>query len=192
MNETKSQHSDEDVKSVRALLSSYDPSHTHKENMAYAGVLLQFGIFGAVMRAEQWPPCWLHCKADVFILIPVGWLLIHMYIGWQLNRRRLYAKIINAAMRYLWGTLPPNASDKDSTKVSHHKAVSSKFCAMLLWPCPCPFTESDVEIEKPKELADSINREKAPSTWPEEIILFLISVGMLVLILLRTLEGVIQ
>jgi hypothetical protein len=180
MNESKSQHSGEDVNLVKMLLSNYAPLHIHKENMAYAGILLQFGLFGTIMKAEQWPPYWLQCEFFALILFFVAWLLIHMFIGWQLNKRRLYAKIINAATRYFWGKLPSNVSDQDRTKV-----CPSELCAMFIWPSS--FTKSDVEIELPKELSDLLKCEKKPGTGIEEMILFVISIGMFFLILLRIL-----
>jgi hypothetical protein len=189
--QTDSQN-EKDLDLVKTLLSSYDPSHIHKENIAYAAFTLQFAIFASISTAEQWPPCWLthYCHGVVVLVIVFIWLLIHMFVGWQLMNRRSHAKVINAATKYLWGSI--GESDKnDDSETNQPNKLRNKICnkikylyAILIWWCK--FAPSDEKIKKPCILGSFVEGQKRPGTMCEEMILWFLSVVMLALILFRT------
>jgi hypothetical protein len=177
---------------VKTLLSSYDPSHIHKENIAYAAFTLQFAILASVIMAEQWPPCWFthYWHGIVVLIIVIIWLPIHMFVGWQLMNRRSHAKLINAATKYLWGSVDEpgknnNPKTDQSNKCRNRIRTEMKYlCAMLIWFSR--FAPSDVPIERPCRLGGLVEGQKRPGTWREELILWILSVGMFLLVLFRT------
>ena len=113
---------------VKLLFNSYGQYNAHKENMAYSGALLQFGIFAYVMTTDQWPPCWINnyflCKFFAVILFFLIWLLIHLFIGWQLRNRKVGAKNVAASG---WDLFNGNVNDGED-----RRAGSSKWLVLLL------------------------------------------------------------
>ncbi len=183
--QTDSQN-EKDLDLVKTLLSSYDPSHIHKENIAYAAFTLQVAIFASVILAEQWPPCWLahYCHGIVVLIIVIIWLPIHMFVGWQLMNRRSHAKVINAATDYLWGSIGESGENNRANTDKPDESLMRLIWAMVWWMSS--YIRTDVKIKRPVKLESLIKRQPRPKTWPEEFILWFFSVAMFVLILFRT------
>lgn len=91
---------DNDV-NIRAIYTAKGAYHNHKETMAHAGLLLLVAIFGYVMTAEQWPPCWVDSDLIFFIGISLVLTLVYMFIRWQLIHRRSAAIKFAALERIL-------------------------------------------------------------------------------------------
>ena len=164
----------EKKESVKTLLNFYAPYHAHKENMAYAGMLLLFGIFSAVIKLEFDAVSNLPERPCIIAIIAVLWLIIHMFIGWQLINRRTAAKIINATVKYLWGK--SSIGEPQENKGCDFCKYIKRFIASIFWPYQ--FTDSVVKIEKPEELKGIIEQTEA-GTCIEEWIFFFLSWGML-------------
>lgn len=80
------------------LISNYESYHSHKETMAHAGLLVMLALCGGIISINNWPPTWipqLHLSANwvSFLLFFLLWLLLHIYIRWQLRNRRIAAVV---------------------------------------------------------------------------------------------------
>jgi len=108
---------DSKEKLAESLLSFKGRYHNHKETMAHAGVLLQVGLFSAIMKG--WLPG-LKGSVEIPTRIMAGivfvliWLLIYTYIRWQLFNRELAAKQINEMIKALVEKLTKQGSEPDS------------------------------------------------------------------------------
>jgi len=98
-NELPSEHA---RKFVEMLRSHYSQYHNHKETMAHAAVILQIGLFVGIMSMKHWPPKWIPDICCIpkewfaFIGYILMWLLILLYVVWQLRRRN------DARIRIYW------------------------------------------------------------------------------------------
>ncbi|MCK4340217.1 MAG: hypothetical protein KAY37_00655 [Phycisphaerae bacterium] len=88
--------------------------HDHKENMAHAALLLNLGLVGAMLSADKAFPTWIGDKcvcsrmAGMLAILAI-WFLIHIYMRWQLRKRRIAANYNNAFLKVLraWAGNPP-------------------------------------------------------------------------------------
>lgn len=90
LNMPLSEHS---MKFAEMLRSHYALYHNHKETMAHSAVVIQIGLFAGIMSMKHWPPKWIQP-----LIIPeewvaftgyfLVWLLILLYVCWQLDKRR--------------------------------------------------------------------------------------------------------
>jgi hypothetical protein len=172
----------EEKELAKLLLNHCGQYNNHKENMAYAGVLLQVGIFAYVMTAHQWPPSSLNhayvpCATAGFIF--VIWVLIHIFIGWQLRNRKLAARRTAATARYLFGD---NKSPQDNEK-SKPNNKAEPLVLIFFWLKDSGY-EGDVKIKKSMNLCQHLPTQ----TSVEELILFIGSLIMLFSILMRTIR----
>ena len=70
------------------LLADTRAYHNHKETMAHACVALEIAIFGWIMSKDGWAMA-TSVKQALFWLAFTGiWLLLHLYIRWELRFRR--------------------------------------------------------------------------------------------------------
>ena len=74
--------------------------HNHKENMVNAGFLVQLTLFSTIIMRNIWPPQWMVGMEMVsglstLIVYVVFWYLLHNFIGWQLQNKRVTALFIN-------------------------------------------------------------------------------------------------
>jgi len=73
--------------------------------MAHAGVLLALALAGGVLSLDTWPPTWVpklwvFCRRWVaFVGFVVPWVLVHIYVRWQLRNRRYAAFVYAGALR---------------------------------------------------------------------------------------------
>jgi hypothetical protein len=165
-------------------LGHYSSYHDHKESMAYAGAGLQIALFGYIMMAEQWPPCWLNSvvishieippKCLTFGIVTLLWLLIHIYIRWQLRKRRMAAIEVAGTLRTLakWIATPPSFAELSIREYNRPENCLEKLLNGLLWLLkeffhlldffiPIPFLRvgSDTEYGYPQSLQNNIKEQ---------------------------------
>lgn len=106
------------TKLLELLLAQSETYHNHKETMAHAGALLQIALVGGMVSVDHWPPSWVpevHDSARVIIAVAFValWLLIHVFVRWQLRNRRAAALTNAAFLRTLrkWATTPRTDDD---------------------------------------------------------------------------------
>ena len=94
-------------KFVEMLRSHYAGYHNHKEIMAHAAVLLQIGLFAGIISMKHWPPSWvqpIYCIPKewvAFIGYLLMWLLVLLYVNWQLRKRKKAADKIREQIEQL-------------------------------------------------------------------------------------------
>jgi hypothetical protein len=102
-------------KFVRDLLSYMNSYHDHKENLAHASIAVMGGLVGSILITDTWPPKWMTCFSPkiITLIVFILWVLIHVYMRWQLRQRRSAAIMFNAATRKLaeWIERTPTPND---------------------------------------------------------------------------------
>jgi hypothetical protein len=117
-----------------------DSYHNHKESMAHAGLVVMFAICGGILSLNNWPPEWIppfpllkaSHRFSVFLWITLLWLIIHIYVRWQLRYRRAAAVTYNGTLLALAEWVKREPSEKDLTpyypqKTSFFKGVVTCF-----------------------------------------------------------------
>jgi len=156
--------------------------NAHKENMAYAGVLLQVGLFAGIMQMEQWPPSYVDCHTGLWLIGLGGiWLLIHSFIGWQLMNRRVGAKRVGAAILYLCGNRKKDCEFQKAKERKPRKLILQ----LLIWPLDLGY-EGDIKKEDVKSEFETLFNDRKTKTDKEEWILLSGSILMLSAILARS------
>lgn len=154
---------------LELALDQSETYHNHKETMAHAGMALQLAFVVGILSISTWPPDWVYevrlsprfLSASAFVVI---WLLIHVFVRWQLQNRR-WAAFQNAALaRTLrrWASETPNPDELISYKQPNHKTASA-FLTFLdyLVPCQSASLHNDVDM---KDWPVGLVRE-----WQEQI-----------------------
>jgi hypothetical protein len=199
MSDEKSSRIEHNRQLLKLILKDTRSYHDHKENMAHAGLLLQTGFLIWILSNNNWLKTYLVWGIPFFIFI---WLLIHIYIRWQLRNRRWAAITIEAVERTLkkWADSTPNNEKMDTCCKN---AKSRKYCLNCLksiilrhidYLIPCPKASLDSDIKKdiwPKDLCDEWTNHKKKSTGAlcGECFLFLGSITILVLGVLSLIFG---
>jgi len=196
---------------VEMVRSHYAEYHNHKERMAHAAVLLQVGLFAAVMWADQWPG-WLQNikwtrhiqlspEAAGFTGFAIIWLLVHIYVRWQLRNRREAAVQVAAMMiaQRKWATDPPSEeqlqcgtpenADHKSAKVHMRKSSRFKAFCDYLFPVPSATLHSDIGVKDyPKAVIELLREQREVGTGAvlSEWLLFVASALMFIMVWIRT------
>ncbi|MHC4440198.1 MAG: hypothetical protein ACYS3S_22835, partial [Planctomycetota bacterium] len=95
------------VKELMLLrLSQMHSYHDHKETMAHAGLLVGLVLLGSVLGASSWPPSWvpdiqIPARFVAMFGVCLLWLLIHIYVRWQLRNRRVAALYTDSLLMLL-------------------------------------------------------------------------------------------
>jgi small-conductance mechanosensitive channel len=178
-----------------ARMSHVHSYHDHKETMAHAAILVTLALAAGVLSATPWPPQWvptlrISSKAVAFVAVVALWLLIHIYMRWQLRKRRVAAVYYAAILKVLrtWATNPPSA--KELTPWGEPPPRVGKFDVFLdLMFWPGSDLTSDEEITGyPTQLVKILRETKTGATTGEVIV----TAGSLligVLIIVRGLIG---
>ena len=126
-----------------AQMHSY---HDHKETMAHAAAIVLLGYVAAVISLQTWPPEWvpaLLISRDIVSLVgAMGvWLLIHVYMRWQLRNRRVAALYVACLLKVLreWAITPP--ADKDLKPYCRPKSKKSRFHIWIDYLIPYPLSQ---------------------------------------------------
>jgi len=113
-------HRERIVDFLETRLSQMHSYHDHKEKMAqaHAALLVQLALVAAVVGIDQWPPSWVPgtdivARMSSLAAATLVWLLIHIYIRWQLRNRRVAALYVTALLSTLrrWAHEPPTEED---------------------------------------------------------------------------------
>jgi len=72
--------------------------HNHKEIMAHACAALEIGILAWVMTKDGWK---LLQTNEGFACFVILWILIHLYLRWELRNRRVASIVITSRLDYL-------------------------------------------------------------------------------------------
>ena len=125
------------------LLSDASTYHNHKETMAHAAFLVEVALFGAIMTMNKWPPAWIpssyvSARILAFIGFFIIWIIIHVFIRWQLRNRRWAAIQCAGIIRAIrkWINEPPKNEDFKPYKSSSGK-LSNKLDFLdfiITWP----------------------------------------------------------
>ncbi len=74
--------------------------HNHKELMVNAGFVIQLTLFATIIMENVWPPKWIEGDSifnhfSTSIIYSIFWLIIHLFIVWQLQNKIAAALFIN-------------------------------------------------------------------------------------------------
>ena len=69
------------------LHSDNQSLHNHKEIMAHACVVLEIALFGTIMSKDDWAVV-RNTGWTAWVAISVIWLILHLYMRWELRNRR--------------------------------------------------------------------------------------------------------
>jgi len=102
---------------AKELLAFKGQYHNHKESMAHAGLVVQIAIFSWIMLNE-WPPKWvppfgsISNKLVAIIGLSLIWVLLILYILWQLRNRKISARQVNDLIKAL-AVEPPSECSRE-------------------------------------------------------------------------------
>jgi len=74
------------------LLADNKTYHNHKETMAHACVVLEIVIFGWIMSKDGWAIATSFGQFVFWFVFLLIWLMLHLYIRWELRYRRWAAR----------------------------------------------------------------------------------------------------
>jgi hypothetical protein len=173
--------------------------HNHKETMAHAGIALELALFVAIMF-NPWPPLWVPdsrvsarlvtCLAFVSV-----WLLIHIFIRWELRGRRSAALHHGGLLRILrkWVNEPPDDKDLEPYRGGEPSRLrSAKTVLDFLVPVPSATISPDEKDQGyPRSIVEEWQSQKSDGTRAgrSEVFLFVGSVVILISVLMRTFWG---
>jgi len=142
-----SDESESRIKRVAAFLESrmsqMHSYHDHKETMAHAAALVVLGYVGAIISIQTWPPEWVptvRVSRDTVAMVGAMavWLLIHVYLRWQLRNRRVAALYVACLLKVLrrWALNPPSQDDLKpyGAVVSERPSVHTWIDFLVPWP----------------------------------------------------------
>ena len=150
--------SDRNWQLMQLMLDQTNVYHNHKETMAHAGITVLLGLVAGMFALDKWPP-WVQAMNEYTCLSSTGvlvfafvavWLLIHIFVRWQLRRRRWAALFSAAIERTLkkWASAPPSTAElMPSSRQSTRRP--NKLLGFLdsLFPLPSALLNSDVSRE---------------------------------------------
>ena len=180
------------------LVSQSEASHNHKETMAHAGVLVQLAVLAGVLSTASWPPPWIpELRLAPRLVAGVGfvlaWLLVHVFVRWQLRNRRVHALFQAALLKTLqkWASKPGDAKLDSATPTGSEPSGFATFLDHV-FPYPCARLHYDVgRAGWPADLAEESKAVEATGTGAirSEWLLWVGSVLILALGLLRSISG---
>lgn len=155
---------------AETLLKEHSAYHTQKERMAHAIFLIQIALLGTIISSSTWPPTWLPDKIFKstpisFVTFSMCWLLIHIFMRWQLRNRRWaaiqYAGVLRSMRK--WATSPPTEKDIRPYFTSEETSKSNLFDFLdFLIPRPDVKVVSDVEkIGFPQGIVDGLHEQES-------------------------------
>lgn len=173
---------------VDRMLADVNNYQSHKETMAHAGLLLMIAVVGG------WPPQWVPGlqvyfeQRTVAVLICVLlWFMIHLYIRWQLRRRRWAAFVYNGAVGAFaeWLRRDPTAEDlKYEQSTAKSCALGACLLVVIDYVVPCAKAPlNDLWNEHfPSWFAKAVGVEKVGSAKGAVRTEWLVTVGSYVLL----------
>ncbi|MBI4522339.1 MAG: hypothetical protein HY695_00860 [Deltaproteobacteria bacterium] len=132
---------------VDRMLADVNSYQSHKETMAHAGLLVMIAVVGGLVSFKPWPPQWVPVlqvyfeQQTVAVLICVLlWFMIHLYIRWQLRRRRWAAVVYNGAVGAVaeWLRRDPTGEDlKYEQRTTKSCALGACLLTVIDYVVPC-------------------------------------------------------
>ena len=175
--------------------------HSHKENMANAGFLVQMSLFTAITTKTIWPPEWINKiihapEYYTFAIYFLFWYLIHYYMRWQLINKRIaaiyvsgferaYKKLVTTKKTEILELKPYRGPDYTQTP------YWKKFLASLIY-LPDGFIKMDATVRGlptflAKEIIDQIRQGSGSATL--EILMTYSSILMMIIVFVKTFFG---
>lgn len=144
---------------LETMLGETNSYHHHKETMANAGIVAQLGIVASIFSMQSLPS-WVKpipwCNHNIspkyliYIAFIMLWLLIHIFIRWQLRNRR-WAAIFTAAIEETlknWTYSNPRPIDLKPYQEDTLKPKTKKeFIDKYIWPLRSAPLYSDVGVK---------------------------------------------
>ncbi len=168
---------------LELMLSQTDTYHHHKETMANAGMVTQIAVVSGVLSLNKeqlgWVQTWCVPPVVMFILI---WLLIHVFIRWQLRNRR-WAALFSAALTCTlreWAIKEPSSPDLDpyKLKINQPTCYLLEFLDKYVIPCRSILVPADVSREGwPTALVNEWNKREEESKKEIALEEWLLTVG---------------
>lgn len=174
---------------VDRMLADVNSYQSHKETMAHAGLLVMIAVVGGIVSFKQWPPQWVPVlqvpfeQQTIAVLICVLlWFMIHLYIRWQLRRRRWAAFVYNGAVRAVaqWLRRDPTAEDLTyEQRTAKSYAVGACLLTVIDFVVPCATAPLDDLWNEhfPSWFAKAVDLEKVGSATGAVIAEWLVTLG---------------
>lgn len=185
---------------ARVQIERYIAYHAHKESMAYTGLALFAGAAGAILIADKWPPAaWGHYRTLIAILaLTAFWVIILIYLRFQLHRRRWAALRVAGCERLLakWATGELIKENRLKAERRPHIDPAPLYLTVLdwVWPHKCsvravampkvPFKEPPVY---PGVLLEEWVRQENRGTDAHERLIIVVGWGVYISLVFRTL-----
>jgi len=118
------------------LVDRYRSYHDHKETMAYGGTTLFIAGVVATITADKWPPQWLASSKCLLTAFITGvWLIVLVFVKWQLRRRRWAAMRLAGVERLLarWVSAVPLSDDDLQTFTPSKVQAKTRLSRALSW-----------------------------------------------------------
>ncbi|MFH0735559.1 MAG: tripartite tricarboxylate transporter TctB family protein [bacterium] len=148
---------------IKHRLSDSSSYHDRKENMLYAGILLQTTLFGFILNERNWSHLFSLVPSTLVLAIIyfVFWFLLHLYIRKQQRFQRWASRQYNAYFNAHLSLISQNNKKKDVRDIKneskHNKLkevidliIPSKLKKVLdiIIPFPSAEIDSDIDIQK--------------------------------------------
>jgi len=181
---------------LELLLVETSSYHNHKETMAHSGMALELAIFVGIVFLKHWPPIWvpetwISAQLLAFLGFTLIWLLIHVFIRWQLRNRRDAALRYAALLRTIrkWTLEPPEKDDLSAFKNVQKSRFSFKVIIDFIIPWPSAPLYEDVSNEDyPCGFITELDKQKKKGTGAihSEIFLAIGNFLIFIFVFLRT------
>ena len=193
---TDSERASHARKVLEHLLLANGSYHHHKEIMAHGGVALQIAMFGWIMTRDTWPPLWLG-KPGAFVGVLIIWLVLHVYIRWQLRLRRWAATQVDGLRRTLgrWSTRDIEPNELRAYEDGANGQSLRDYWLDLLFPrFGLTLPADDGKRDYPTGLVSDLllvgnDEDRRQRLFLVEFLFFVGSMIMLVVVVLRTVVG---
>ena len=147
---------------LELMLDQTNIYHHHKETMANAGMVTQLTVVAGLFSVATWPPVWVPAVATSCIAVTPRslsivafvcvWMLINVFMRWQLRNRR-WAAIFCAALEETlrkWARADPEPEEMDAHAKKDTKPLElwlQTFIDSYFFPCRSATLYSDVSME---------------------------------------------
>ena len=167
--------SDKEMKFIYEFLPDRESYHHHKEQMAYIIFPIEAAWLTAMMTIN-W--CGLSAipsgQAMLIGIVSAFWLILHLFMRWQLRLRRLAALQVGALVAVILENL--NTSSPEGTKKSNSENTSGRQ-QRWAWLCTCadfliPFTRARIpsDVSYPKWFQDKIESQHTGAVFDEHLV----------------------
>lgn len=133
------------LKLIEISLPLESAYHDHKETMAHVGMAIQIAFCTGVITLQEWPPNWIgefsilglsvSPQLSSFCCLFSIWLLIHVFVRWQLRNRRYAAIKYSGLHRALgkWTFKSPKVEELVPYDPNKHIEIRNKFPKHTKW-----------------------------------------------------------